>query len=593
MRKLKKLSLLLLSMLFLFTLGLAACSKEETPVTPTPPPPAGNDNPIMATFDVQWFGEGDVTWEQKSVYYVGDTVVLTATPISGYKVDSVKANDEAVTVGTNGTYSITLKGDTDVVVTFVVDPNGVIIPETWYGEYEDADGGENKVVITAFGIVVTLGDTDYTATLALENKKLLATLDGTQYEVIATQWGDYNEASEAYMVDAFTLSVNSEVVWTFTRVVLAPPVGDEASFGAKYIGNWKLLGTSALSATTLAITADSLKINGDVIEDITMYVPGVINPMASAYYKLTWQGDTYELRLNEDHDFILTLDKKGDVACFIDAQWQPLTSVDPDFEGTWTNKAFAPGGIKAGEYTLVIDSASIEINDEAAVLIKFDTIGEKYVMLWKNSLCTIGWDGNEIVFFYNGDHINLFPFGSAGEITFDDDYIATWHTLNNSLVVVIKEDSIAISRGRITSVEEQSGDSGHTYKITLKGEACVLTIGSLDFDTGAYNLLVVSWEDGAVLPLVKSDWQAPTLTVVSRLNGTWKHEDSTIMIDSTTGEITVDGEVAYFVYDVGEDCYLVITADGLYYLEPYLSNSIHFTSIYTEDVLTYTKADES
>ncbi|MCH5157505.1 MAG: hypothetical protein J1G02_06510 [Clostridiales bacterium] len=64
--------------------------------------------------------EGSVSWTAPvdGVYRYGDTVALTVTPKQGMVVNSVKVNGTTL-VPDNGTYSVTLAGNTTVVVNFI------------------------------------------------------------------------------------------------------------------------------------------------------------------------------------------------------------------------------------------------------------------------------------------------------------------------------------------------------------------------------------------------------------------------------------------------------------------------------------------
>jgi hypothetical protein len=199
--------------------------------------------------------KADLTW--------GETVTVTTTPSTGYKVDSVIVNhgklfSESLTAGTDGSYTFAANVINDVVVTFVSSTpasltsystgfeaaDGFTASTTYNNTTEKVDGAEGKQWAIYFG------------TVSVKNK----ISDASSLQM---RWYATSATSIPYAYTKFNVSNVTGI--TFKAYVGAATVGIDVLYSIDYGTTWATL--KSFAAGDIATTATAYTANFTAKQD--------------------------------------------------------------------------------------------------------------------------------------------------------------------------------------------------------------------------------------------------------------------------------------------------------------------------------------
>lgn len=205
---------------------------------------------VVTEYDVE---KGTVTVEEGKV---GDKLTVTATPKEGYKVSSIKVNDQALTVAEDNTAEFTAELNNKVVVEFVSESAPVA-----------------KVYTVSFVKANCESSTDY-----YSNKVWTNTTDGLTYSIVNCannnkQW-DFIKAGSKKQDSIGTITTDSP----FTEAIAESTIKIDA-VTPESINSIKLLVSTSKDFTT--DTTTSYDVNVAKGEQTTK----IKTPVANAYYR--------------------------------------------------------------------------------------------------------------------------------------------------------------------------------------------------------------------------------------------------------------------------------------------------------------------
>lgn len=205
---------------------------------------------VVTEYDAE---KGTVTVEEGKL---GDKLTVTATPKEGYKVSSIKANDQALTVADDNTAEFTAELNNKVVVEFVSDSAPVA-----------------KVYTVSFVKANCESSTDYVSNKAWKN-----TTDGLTYSIVNcannNKGWDFIKAGSKKKDSIATITTDSP----FTEAIAESAITID-SVNNKFINSIKLLVSTSADFTT--DTTTSYDVNVAKGEQTTK----IKTPVANAYYR--------------------------------------------------------------------------------------------------------------------------------------------------------------------------------------------------------------------------------------------------------------------------------------------------------------------
>lgn len=205
---------------------------------------------VVTEYDAE---KGTVTVEEGKV---GDKLTVTATPKEGYKVSSIKANDQALTVADDNTAEFTAELNNKVVVEFVSESAPVA-----------------KVYTVSFVKDNCESSTDYVSNKAWKN-----TTDGLTYSIVNcanyNKGWDFIKAGSGKKDSIATITTDSP----FTEAIAESAITID-SVNNKFINSIKLLVSTSADFTT--DTTTSYDVNVAKGEQTTK----IKTPVANAYYR--------------------------------------------------------------------------------------------------------------------------------------------------------------------------------------------------------------------------------------------------------------------------------------------------------------------
>lgn len=205
---------------------------------------------VVTEYDAE---KGTVTVEEGKV---GDKLTVTATPKEGYKVSSIKVNDQALTVAEDNTAEFTAELNNKVVVEFVSESAPVA-----------------KVYTVSFVKDNCESSTDYVSNKAWKN-----TTDGLTYSIVNCannnkKW-DFIKAGSRKKDSIATITTDSP----FTEAIAESAITID-DVNNKFINSIKLLVSTSADFTT--DTTTSYDVNVAKGEQTTK----IKTPVANAYYR--------------------------------------------------------------------------------------------------------------------------------------------------------------------------------------------------------------------------------------------------------------------------------------------------------------------
>lgn len=205
---------------------------------------------VVTEYDTE---KGTVTVEEGKV---GDKLTVTATPKEGYKVSSIKVNDQALTVADDNTAEFTAELNNKVVVEFVSDSAPVA-----------------KVYTVSFVKDNCESSTDYVSNKAWKN-----TTDGLTYSIVNcannNKGWDFIKAGSKKKDSIATITTDSP----FTEAIAESAITID-SVNNEFINSIKLLVSTSADFTT--DTTTSYDVNVAKGEQTTK----IKTPVANAYYR--------------------------------------------------------------------------------------------------------------------------------------------------------------------------------------------------------------------------------------------------------------------------------------------------------------------
>ena len=205
---------------------------------------------VVTEYDAE---KGTVTVEEGKV---GDKLTVTATPKEGYKVSSIKVNDQALTVAEDNTAEFTAELNNKVVVEFVSDSAPVA-----------------KVYTVSFVKDNCQSSTDYVSNKAWKN-----TTDGLTYSIVNcannNKGWDFIKAGSKKKDSIATITTDSP----FTEAIAESAITID-SVNDKFINSITLLVSTSKDFTT--DTTTSYDVNVAKKEQTTK----ITTPVAKAYYR--------------------------------------------------------------------------------------------------------------------------------------------------------------------------------------------------------------------------------------------------------------------------------------------------------------------
>lgn len=205
---------------------------------------------VVTEYDAE---KGTVTVEEGKV---GDKLTVTATPKEGYKVSSIKVNDQALTVAEDNTAEFTAELNNKVVVEFVSESAPVA-----------------KVYTVSFVKDNCESSTDYVSNKAWKN-----TTDGLTYSIVNcannNKGWDFIKAGSKKKDSIATITTDSP----FTEAIAESAITID-SVNNKFINSIKLLVSTSADFTT--DTTTSYDVNVAKGEQTTK----IKTPVANAYYR--------------------------------------------------------------------------------------------------------------------------------------------------------------------------------------------------------------------------------------------------------------------------------------------------------------------
>lgn len=205
---------------------------------------------VVTEYDAE---KGTVTVEEGKV---GDKLTVTATPKEGYKVSSIKVNDQALTVADDNTAEFTAELNNKVVVEFVSDSAPVA-----------------KVYTVSFVKDNCESSTDYVSNKALKN-----TTDGLTYSIVNcannNKGWDFIKAGSRKKDSIATITTDSP----FTEAIAESAITID-SVNNKFINSIKLLVSTSKDFTP--DTTSSYDVNVAKDKQTTK----IKTPVANAYYR--------------------------------------------------------------------------------------------------------------------------------------------------------------------------------------------------------------------------------------------------------------------------------------------------------------------
>lgn len=205
---------------------------------------------VVTEYDAE---KGTVTVEEGKL---GDKLTVTATPKEGYKVSSIKVNDQALSVADDNTAEFTAELNNKVVVEFVSDSAPVA-----------------KVYTVSFVKDNCQSSTDYVSNKAWKN-----TTDGLTYSIVNcannNKGWDFIKAGSKKKDSIATITTDSP----FTEAIAESAITID-SVNDKFINSITLLVSTSKDFTT--DTTTSYDVNVAEEEQITK----ITTPVANAYYK--------------------------------------------------------------------------------------------------------------------------------------------------------------------------------------------------------------------------------------------------------------------------------------------------------------------
>lgn len=205
---------------------------------------------VVTEYDAE---KGTVTVEEGKV---GDKLTVTATPKEGYKVSSIKVNDQALTVAEDNTAEFTAELNNKVVVEFVSESAPVA-----------------KVYTVSFVKDNCESSTDYVSNKAWKN-----TTDGLTYSIVNcannNKGWDFIKAGSKKKDSIATITTDSP----FTEAIAESAITID-NVNNKFINSIKLLVSTSADFTT--DTTTSYDVNVAKGEQTTK----IKTPVANAYYR--------------------------------------------------------------------------------------------------------------------------------------------------------------------------------------------------------------------------------------------------------------------------------------------------------------------
>lgn len=205
---------------------------------------------VVTEYDTE---KGTVTVEERKV---GDKLTVTATPKEGYKVSSIKVNDQALTVADDNTAEFTAELNNKVVVEFVSDSAPVA-----------------KVYTVSFVKDNCESSTDYVSNKAWKN-----TTDGLTYSIVNcannNKGWDFIKAGSKKKDSIATITTDSP----FTEAIAESAITID-SVNNKFINSIKLLVSTSKDFTP--DTTSSYDVNVAKDKQTTK----IKTPVANAYYR--------------------------------------------------------------------------------------------------------------------------------------------------------------------------------------------------------------------------------------------------------------------------------------------------------------------
>lgn len=205
---------------------------------------------VVTEYDAE---KGTVTVEEGKL---GDKLTVTATPKEGYKVSSVKVNDQALTVAENNTAEFTAELNNKVVVEFVSESAPVA-----------------KVYTVSFVKANCESSTDY-----VSNKAWTNTTDGLTYSIVNcannNKGWDFIKAGSKKKDSIATITTDSP----FAEAIAESAITID-SVNDKFINSITLLVSTSKDFTT--DTTTSYDVNVAEKEQTTK----ITTPVANAYYR--------------------------------------------------------------------------------------------------------------------------------------------------------------------------------------------------------------------------------------------------------------------------------------------------------------------
>lgn len=205
---------------------------------------------VVTEYDAE---KGTVTVEEGKV---GDKLTVTATPKEGYKVSSIKVNDQALTVAEDNTAEFTAELNNKVVVEFVSESAPVA-----------------KVYTVSFVKDNCENSTDYVSNKAWKN-----TTDGLTYSIVNcannNKGWDFIKAGSKRKDSIATITTDSP----FTEAIAESAITID-NVNNKFINSIKLLVSTSADFTT--DTTTSYDVNVAKGEQTTK----IKTPVANAYYR--------------------------------------------------------------------------------------------------------------------------------------------------------------------------------------------------------------------------------------------------------------------------------------------------------------------
>lgn len=206
---------------------------------------------VVTEYDAE---KGTVTVEEGKL---GDKLTVTATPKAGYKVSSIKVNDQALTVADDNTAEFTAELNNKVVVEFVSE--SAPVAKVYTVSFVKANCGK--------------GSTDY-----YQNKVWKNTTDGLTYSIVncanngSKDW-DYIKVGSNRQDSIGTITTDSP----FSEAIAESAITID-SVNDAYINSITLLVSSSADFKTNTVPYDVKVAKGEQTTKIT-------TPVANAYYK--------------------------------------------------------------------------------------------------------------------------------------------------------------------------------------------------------------------------------------------------------------------------------------------------------------------